>query len=109
MKTCEQYYQLAVYIPKTHVDIVKAALFAAGAGKIGQYDCCCFTISGRGEFRPRPGSNPFIGTSNRTTYVDEEKVEMIFPESVKTEVIAALRKSHPYEEPAFHYFPVAIN
>ncbi|GMG86856.1 Nif3-like dinuclear metal center hexameric protein [Biformimicrobium ophioploci] len=93
---------LCVYIPATHLTEVKQALFEAGAGRIGDYDSCCWEVVGRGQFRPRNGATPFIGKVGDIEAVDEYRVEMVLDDQYKDAVVAALRASHPYEEPAFH-------
>ena len=104
-----KYRRIDVYVPETHAEAVKNAMFAAGAGTIGNYDCCCFQTVGRGQFRPLPGSSPFLGSNGRVEQVTEWKLEMIFPEEKLREVIAALRQAHPYETPAFQHWCVEID
>ena len=94
-------YKLCVYIPVEHLEPVKQALFAAGAGKIGDYDNCCWQTLGRGQFRPLQGSEPFIGQLGKVESVDEYKVEMVVADEFIGAVIAALKNAHPYEEPAY--------
>lgn len=93
---------LAVYIPISDAPKVKAAMFAAGAGRIGNYDCCSFEIRGLGQFRPLKGSSPAIGQTGVLEQVEELKVEMVCEELVLENVIKALRDSHPYEMPAYY-------
>jgi len=100
-QSSEQLYQLYVYIPETHLEIVKEALFAAGAGRYEQYDSCCWQSKGEGQFRPLRGSQPAIGTIEQLEKVTEYKVELICRESCLAAAIAALHSAHPYEEPAF--------
>jgi len=97
---------LAVYVPESHRDSLKQALFQAGAGKIGNYDSCCWETEGTGQFRPLPGSHPFLGSQDRLEHAPEWKIELVVPADKIKAVIAALKKAHPYETPAFHYFPV---
>ena len=104
-----EHYSIVVYIPKTHLQQVKKALFQAGAGNIGNYQECCWQVAGAGQFRPMAGSDAFIGEENKLSTVQEYRVEMICLQQNIHAVIAALKKSHPYETPAFHYFPVAID
>ena len=103
-----KYRRIDVYVPETHAESVKQAMFAAGAGRIGNYDSCCFQIVGRGQFRPLDGSSPYLGSAGRVEHVTEWKLEMIFPEEKLREVIAALRQAHPYETPAFQHWPVEL-
>lgn len=98
--------QLVVYVPVTHKELVKQAVFDAGAGQQGDYACCAFEYPGTGQFRPLAGANPFLGASGRLEKVDEVKIEMLCAPALKDAAITALRASHPYEEPAFHFIPV---
>jgi hypothetical protein len=92
---------LIFYVPESDLEKVKDALFAAGAGKIGNYDHCCWQTRGTGQFRPLEGSNPAIGQQNRVETVEEWKVEMVCEEELVDEAIRALKEAHPYETPAF--------
>jgi len=94
-------YKLCVYIPESHLEVVKRALFDAGAGRIGDYDRCCFQLKGTGQFRPLPGSQPFIGETGEVAEVAEYRVEMVCADERVDAALAALRDAHPYEEPAF--------
>lgn len=94
-------YQLSFYVPVDHAEKVKAALFAKGAGKLGSYDCCAWQTLGVGQFRPLSGSDPFIGKEGNIEKVPEYKVEMICEDAVVQDVIAELKRVHPYEEPAY--------
>ncbi|MFI2812750.1 YqfO family protein [Microbulbifer sp. YPW16] len=94
-------YKLCVYIPETHLEPVKQALFVAGAGRIGDYDSCCWQVAGTGQFRPLPGSQPFIGQSGEVEQVNEYRVELVCADDLVGEALAAMRAAHPYEEPAF--------
>lgn len=94
-------YKLTFYVPESHLAAVKAALFAAGAGRLGDYDCCAWQVKGQGQFRPLPGSHPFLGRQGEVEVVDEFRVEMICADACLQAAVAALRASHPYETPAF--------
>lgn len=94
-------YKLTFYVPVTHVEIVKSALFAAGAGRIGDYDCCAWQVLGVGQFRPLTGATPFLGQIGEIEQVAEYKVEMVCAQAVLTAVMSALKASHPYEQPAY--------
>jgi len=100
-------HKLTVYIPETHLDAVKEALFAAGAGRYAAYDRCCWQVAGQGEFRPLAGSDPFIGRAGEVERVPEVRVEMICVDEAVAAVAAALRMAHPYEEPAFDFVRLA--
>ena len=97
-------YKICVYVPENAVEKVKQSLFDAGAGRIGNYDSCCWQSKGVGQFRPLPGSNPAIGDRGRVEQVVEIKVELVCEDKLVEQAVAALRASHPYEEPAFDVF-----
>lgn len=100
-------HKLVFFVPETHLEPVKAALFAAGAGRIGQYDHCAWQTLGQGQFRPLNGSQAFIGKLNEITQVPEYRVEMVCTDQYLHAAINALRQSHPYEEPAFDVWRLA--
>lgn len=94
-------YKLVTFVPEKDVERVSAALFAAGAGRIGNYSSCSFRTTGTGTFLGEEGSNPTIGSPGRLERVEEMRLETVVPISAVEAVIRALRQSHPYEEPAF--------
>ncbi|MEH6501226.1 MAG: NGG1p interacting factor NIF3 [Pseudoalteromonas distincta] len=94
-------YKLCFYVPETHLESVKAAVFAAGAGQIGDYDQCCWQVKGQGQFRPLAGSQPFLGQAGELEVVAEYRVELVCADDSIVAAVAALRLAHPYEEPAF--------
>ena len=105
-------YKLCLYVPASHLEQVKAALFEAGAGKVGNYDSCCWQTLGTGQFRALKGSQPFIGQQNGVEpgdiekqddieKIEEYKLEMVCADGVVQTVVDTLRQIHPYEEPAF--------
>ena len=94
-------YTLFFYVPQSHLDCVKDAVFAAGAGAMGDYQHCCWQVLGQGQFRPMPGSQPFIGEQGQLEQVAEWRVEMVVAATCIKPVMAALKAAHPYEEPAY--------
>ncbi|KTD08148.1 NGG1p interacting factor NIF3 [Legionella jamestowniensis] len=94
-------YKLSFYVPETHLEEVKQAVFAAGAGRQGDYEHCCWQCLGQGQFKPLPGANPMIGTVDALTFVPEYKVEILCTADCIESVVQALKSSHPYEEPAY--------
>jgi hypothetical protein len=94
-------YKLCFYVPATHLDAVKSAVFATGAGRIGDYDSCCWQVLGCGQFRPLAGSSPFVGAEGRVETVAEYKVEMVCGDELIVAAVNALKAAHPYEEPAY--------
>jgi dinuclear metal center YbgI/SA1388 family protein len=97
---------LVTYVPGDHVERVLDALAAAGAGMIGNYDRCAFTTSGTGTFRPLDGATPYLGAVGEQEYVAEDRIELVLDRSRRSQVVAALRSAHPYEEPAFQIVEV---
>ena len=100
-------YKICVYVPENSVENVKQALFDAGAGRIGNYDSCCWQTEGTGQFRPLQNSNPAIGSLNKVEQVHETKLELVCEDALVKEAIQAMRESHPYEEPAFDVWQLA--
>jgi hypothetical protein len=101
--------QLEVFVPVTHCDQVKAAIATAGGGRIGNYDSCMWQTLGLGQFRPLDGANPFIGQAGVVETVEEMKITCIVESSIIRDVITEMKKAHPYETPAFSYWPVQIS
>jgi len=100
-------YKLCVYIPQTHLEQVKQALFSAGAGVQGNYSDCCWQTLGTGQFKALEGSSPYLGQQNKTEYVNEYRLEMLVSNDCLKQVVSALRLAHPYEEPAFDLVQLA--
>lgn len=100
-------YKLAFFVPPSHVEVVKAAVFAAGGGRIGDYDCCAWQVLGQGQFRPLDGSQPFIGQTGVVEQVEEWRVELVVADALIQAVVAALKQSHPYETPAYEVWQLA--
>jgi hypothetical protein len=98
--------KLEYYVPHSHLDITQQALFAAGAGQIGDYAQCCWVTEGLGQFRPLSGATPFIGQQGSVQQEPEMKVELVFSRSLKQAIVAALKQSHPYETPAYQLISV---
>ncbi|ERL55637.1 hypothetical protein [Psychrobacter aquaticus] len=99
-------YKLTVFIPNEALEVVKFALFAAGAGTMGHYEQCCWQVQGTGQFKPLVGSTPHIGVHDNLESVDEWRVEMVVAENAIEAVITALKKVHPYETPAYDVLKV---
>ncbi|WP_017937361.1 YqfO family protein [Zestomonas thermotolerans] len=94
-------YKLCFYVPDSHLEAVKSAIFAAGGGRIGNYDSCCWQVLGQGQFRPLSGSRPFLGETGVVERVEEWKVEMVVADELIHAAVKALKQAHPYETPAF--------
>lgn len=94
-------YKIYVFIPETHLEKVKSAMFKANGGRIGNYDCCSFEVEGEGQFRPLDGSSPYLGKVGAVEKVKEYKVEMVCLDQDLENIIQEMKKAHPYEEPAY--------
>lgn len=96
-----------VFVPADHAGALRESLFAAGAGQIGDYSCCSWSVSGTGQFLPHDGATPAIGAIGTVEQVAEDRIEVIAPAGLRARVLAALRAGHPYEEPAFDVLALA--
>ena len=94
-------YKLVFFVPDSHVEEVKEAIFATGAGKIGNYSHCSWQTLGQGQFKPLQGSDPFSGIQGNLSRCEEWRVELVLEKSLAKAAITALKKAHPYETPAF--------
>ena len=98
--------KLIYYVPESHLESTKAAIFAAGAGGIGDYEHCAWQVLGLGQFKPVKAAQPFIGELNQLEQLPEWRVETIVPEDKASVVAKVLKASHPYEEPAFEFIQI---
>ena len=102
-----QTYKIVVFVPEADGERLREAMGQAGAGRIGNYDHCSFTSRGIGRFRPMAGAAPAIGEVGRFEEVTEERIETLCAEDRLRDVLAAIRRAHPYEEPAIDIYPLA--
>lgn len=98
--------KLIYYVPESHLESTKQAIFSAGAGGIGNYEHCAWQVKGIGQFKPVKGAEPYIGELSELEQVDEWRVETIVIEENAKAVAKALKASHPYEEPAFEFIQI---
>ena len=98
--------KLAVYVPVSHADALREAIFAAGCGEIGNYASCSYNVEGVGTFKAQEGCNPFCGNVGELHCENEVRIETIMPSYMKGRVIKALLAVHPYEEPAYDIYPL---
>ncbi len=96
-----------IFVPSADAEAVRTAVFAAGAGHIGAYSHCSWSVAGTGQFLPLDGASPAIGTIGSVERVSEDRVEVVAPARLRARVLAAIRASHPYEEPAFDVVSLA--
>ena len=99
-------HKLVWFVPESALDVTRDAVFAAGAGRIGEYERCSWYAAGTGTFVGGEGTTPAIGERGREQRVSELRVETVVPADVLEAVVAALRAAHPYEEPAFDLYPL---
>lgn len=94
-------YKLIFFVPESHLESVKEAIFAVGGGQIGHYSHCAWQTLGQGQFKPLPGSNPYSGTIDTLKIVPEWRVELVVAKPLIEEAVKAMKKAHPYEVPAY--------
>ncbi|NQZ33273.1 MAG: NGG1p interacting factor NIF3 [Oceanospirillaceae bacterium] len=97
-------YKLIFYVPSAECERVKQAIFATGAGSLGNYSQCCWQVLGEGHFIPSPNATPHIGNINETQAVAEFRVEVLCTAQNVDQAVQALIESHPYEKPAFEVY-----
>lgn len=94
-------YKLVFFVPDSHAEYVKEAIFNVGGGKIGEYSHCAWQVLGNGQFKPLKGSHPYLGDIDQITIVPEWRIELVVEKTLIHDVINALKTSHPYEMPAY--------
>lgn len=99
--------KLVTFVPEAYAEVVRTALFNAGAGHIGNYDSCSYNLRGEGTFRAQEGCHPFCGEVGEVHTESEVRIETILPTYKKAVVTRALLSVHPYEEPAYDFYPLA--
>lgn len=98
--------KLVCFVPKENAAELKEALGNAGAGFIGNYSHCAFSVDGIGQFLPGENTNPHIGVQGKLEEVEEVRVETVYPEHMEKKVLSAMFKVHPYEEVAYDLYPL---
>jgi dinuclear metal center YbgI/SA1388 family protein len=101
--------KIVTFVPQSHIEQVRQAMWSAGAGTIGAYDCCSYSSEGNGTFRAQVGCNPFVGEIGKLHTEPELRLEMIVPKDKLGRVVAAIHSAHPYEEPAIDILPLSNN
>ncbi len=96
--------KIVVFVPKTHTDRVRKAMGDAGAGKIGNYSHCSYSVDGVGRYKPTEKAKPFIGEIGKFEEVEEERIEYTCLRSKAKQVVSAMRKAHPYDKVAFDVY-----
>lgn len=100
------YVKIVITVPETHADAIREALEKAGAGKVGNYSHCSYSVKGIGRFMPNEGANPYLGKKGIVEEVIEERIETVCSYSILEHVVEEVRKAHPYEEPGIDIYPV---
>lgn len=100
------FYSLVVFVPSEALESLKTALFAQGAGRMGNYDQCAWQVQGQGQFRPLPGSVPVRGAQDLLHQLAEYRLECVVAHDCVAAVVHALLAHHPYETPAYWLTPV---
>jgi hypothetical protein len=98
--------KLVVFVPEQNADQVREALGEAGAGKIGEYSFCSYSIKGVGRFRPSNNANPHIGSAGKLEAVDEERIEVACEKDQAADIIKVIKEVHPYEEVVIDVYPL---
>jgi len=101
-------YKIVVYVPESDADKLRDAMGNAGAGIIGNYSNCTFTIRGIGRFKPNKDANPTIGEADKLEEVPEDRIETVCEEDKLKAVLKAIKDIHPYEEPATDVYPIEV-
>lgn len=102
-----KHYKIVVYVPVAQAEELREALGRAGAGRNGHYSYCSFSVRGVGRFRPEKGAQPAIGVVGKDEEVEEERIEVLCGERFLRSALEAIKKIHPYEEPAIDVYPLA--
>lgn len=100
------YVTIVITVPETHASIVREAMGRAGAGKVGDYSYCSYSVKGIGRFRPDKGAHPYLGKEGVLEEVVEERIETVCSLDVLEQVIEEIKKAHPYEEMVIDIHPV---
>jgi hypothetical protein len=106
MESKVELIKLVVFVPHEAEERVRLALGEAGAGRIGDYDCCAFVTPGTGYYRPLQGSDPYRGTHGEIETAPELRLEVLCDASTLPAVLEAMRQAHPYEEIAYDLIPL---
>ncbi len=104
----ENIVKLVVFVPTTHANQVRKAMGDAGAGKIGNYSHCSFSVTGIARYTPLNGANPVIGTVGEFEEVEEERIEAVCSKDLLQGVMAAVKQVHPYEHVPFDIYPISL-
>ena len=99
-------YKLIFFVPDSHVELVKEAIFQIGGGNIGNYSHCAWQVLGTGQFKPLAGSDPYSGVIDEIKTVPEWRVELVVKTELIQDTVNAMKQAHPYEVPAYDVIKV---
>jgi len=105
----DRYVKLVAYVPENYSEKVRKSMGAAGAGIVGNYTFCSFSVKGKGRYIPSENSHPTIGEKGKLTTVNEERIETVCQYQKLENIIKAIKKVHPYEEVAIDIYPLLFN
>lgn len=100
-------HKLVFFVPESHLEQVKNAVFSVGSGRVGDYEACCWQVLGVGQFRPIATAAPYVGTLNQLETLPEYRVEMVCEDDLIAQAVVALKAAHPYETPAYETWRLA--
>jgi hypothetical protein len=106
LASMKELVKLVVFVPEENTDKVRDALGRAGAGKIGEYSFCSYSVKGIGRFKPSDNANPHIGSAGQLEAVDEERIEVACEKDQASEIIKVIKEVHPYEEVVIDVYPM---
>ena len=101
-------YKLVVYVPIENADEVREAIGSAGGGRLGKYSYCSYSSVGTGRFKPEEGASPHIGEVGVDESVEEERIEVTLDKDIVANVIASMKRVHPYDEVAYDLYPLVV-
>lgn len=104
----DQLIKIVVFVPKSHSDLIRQVIGDAGAGKIGNYSHCSYSMNVIGRYKPLEDARPTIGKIGKFEKVDEERIEFVSKRSKAKQVIKAIKEVHPYEEVAYDIYPLIL-
>ena len=102
----KEFFKVVFTVPESHADLLRKIVGEVGAGVIGNYTHCSFSVKGIGRFKPEEGASPMIGSIGKFEEVKEERIEITCPKNLLVKLIGEIKKSHSYEEPVIDIYPL---
>lgn len=104
----KEFFKVVFTVPESHADLLRKVVGDYGAGKVGNYTHCSFSVNGIGRFKPEEGANPAIGDVGKFEEVKEERIEITCHKNILLELVEEIKRVHPYEEPSIDIYPLLI-